>query len=126
LVGFDNRERILAHTAFGKKFRVGRYGVDIGALEDYIAGVRVVPETQLVVVDEIGRMECLSPLFRDWVSGVLSSGVPCLATIALHGDKFIEGIKQRDDVVLYTLRKDEGGVAFQEVLAHVKAMVREI
>jgi hypothetical protein len=34
------------------------------------------------VVDEIGKMECMSPVFVDAVTRILDSSVPVLATIA--------------------------------------------
>ncbi|WP_342679554.1 nucleoside-triphosphatase [Methanofollis sp. UBA420] len=101
LVGFDGRRALLAHTGIRGRHRVGRYGVDVAMFEAFLAaapfsgaGVR------LVVVDEIGKMECLSPRFREMVTSLLDGPLPVVATVALRGDSFIEGLKERPDVRL--------------------------
>jgi len=56
-----------------------------------------------VVIDEIGKMECFSPLFRETLLKVLDSENPVIGSIALKGTVFIEKIKQRRDVLLVTV-----------------------
>ena len=57
-------------------------------------------EDIIVVIDEIGKMECFSPLFRDTVLQVLYSKHPVLGSIPLRGGPFIEEIKKCKDVLL--------------------------
>jgi hypothetical protein len=57
----------------------------------------------LIIIDEIGKMECFSELFRHLVEKVLDSDKVVLATIALKGGGFIETIKKRDDIQLIEL-----------------------
>lgn len=52
------------------------------------------------MIDEIGAMECISGRFSDTITRVLDSEVPCIATIALRGTRYIEGLKVRPDVRL--------------------------
>jgi nucleoside-triphosphatase len=56
-----------------------------------------------VVIDEIGKMECLSEQFRRLVMTLLDRNVTCIATIALRGTGFIESIKKRPDVTLFSI-----------------------
>ncbi|WP_160329473.1 nucleoside-triphosphatase [Methanofollis ethanolicus] len=101
LVGFDGRRALLAHTGIRGRHRVGRYGVDVAAFEAFLAATRFSGEgVRLVVVDEIGKMECLSPCFRDLMVTLLDGPLPVVATVALRGDSFIEGLKERPDVRL--------------------------
>lgn len=80
---------------------MGRYGVDVAAFEGFLAATRFSGEgVRLVVIDEIGKMECLSALFRDLVTALLDGPLPVMATVALRGDAFIEGLKERPDVRL--------------------------
>ena len=58
------------------------------------------PDVELIVVDEIGKMELLSNRFRRLVREVLNSDRQVLASIALGGERFIREIKQRPDVHL--------------------------
>jgi nucleoside-triphosphatase len=55
---------------------------------------------EIVIIDEIGKMECLSPPFREALVQVLNSPNRVVATIAMKGTPFIEEVKSRPDVVL--------------------------
>jgi nucleoside-triphosphatase len=62
LAGFDGSERVLAHARLPAP-RVSKYGVDVAAL-DSAAAVLLDPDAaEVFLVDEIGRMECLSARF---------------------------------------------------------------
>ena len=99
VVTLDGQEAILAHVGIRSRYRVGRYGVDVTAFERLaLPGLTAVPRAHLVVVDEIGKMECFSPAFQEAVVRALDADTPVLATIALRGGCFIEGLKSREDV----------------------------
>src|SRR5262249_24678581 len=57
-------------------------------------------EVDVYIIDEIGKMECLSPAFVRAVRRVLDGTVPVLATVALKGGGFIGEVKARTDVGL--------------------------
>ena len=61
----DGQQGILAHIDSRSRIRVGRYGVNIRDI-DKIAAPSMRPENDnvVLVVDEIGKMECFSGLFR--------------------------------------------------------------
>lgn len=94
LVTFDGERRVIADVRFGPP-RVGKYGVDVAAI-DAIARRVLAPEpaAQLLVIDEIGKMECLSAEFVNAVDNLLALGRPLLATVALKGAGLIERIKR--------------------------------
>ena len=50
------------------------------------------------MIDEIGKMECLSDVFIERTKGALASSVPVVATVAAKGGGFIGDVKRRDDV----------------------------
>ena len=53
---------------------------------------------RLIVVDEIGKMECLSRRFCDAVREALGAPIPVLGTIARQGGGFIAEVRRRADV----------------------------
>jgi nucleoside-triphosphatase len=95
---------VLAHERIKSRWRVGKYGVNLSDIEK-IAVPSMMPATsdQLVVIDEIGKMECFSELFKKTLEGVLDSDLPVIGSIALKGDRFIQKIKERSDVLLVTV-----------------------
>lgn len=101
LVALDGSDLVLAHLEQPGPARVGRYGVDVAGFDRLLADLALTDSrTPMIVIDEIGRMECLSSRFREAVVQLLDSSRMVLATIALRGDRFVQEIKQRSDVRL--------------------------
>jgi nucleoside-triphosphatase len=101
LVSLHGKRQALAYFDIRSPYRVSRYGVDIERFETFLASVPFSASgTRLVIIDEIGKMECFSERFRGIVREVLDSDTPCLATIAAKGVPGIEQIKARGDVRL--------------------------
>jgi nucleoside-triphosphatase len=99
----DGQEAILAEVGFRSKHRVGKYGVNVEGIERVaVKALETALESkELIIIDEIGKMECYSARFRDVVLACLDSAMPVVATIAKRGDRFIESIKKRPDVIIY-------------------------
>ena len=102
LVTLAGDEGVLAHIDFKTSERLGKYALDLSALE--AVGVdairKAVQGERLIVVDEIGPMEIRSAPFREAVLDALDSELPVLATIFLRSLPFTDAIKSRPDVVL--------------------------
>ena len=98
---------VLAHQSIRSTFKVGKYGVNLEDL-DQIAVPSMLPSTpdQIVVVDEIGKMECFSRLFKETLIKVLSSDNLVIGSVAIKGDRFIQSIKKRDDVSLISISQN--------------------
>ncbi len=107
----DGRSALLASVCFDAGPRVGRYRVRIVAL-DAVAVPALAARTgvRLVVVDEIGKMESLSPRFAAAVRAALDSPVPVLGTIARSSGALIAEVRRRPDVtpVEVTLENRDG------------------
>jgi nucleoside-triphosphatase len=105
---------VLAHQRIRSAFRVGKYGVNLEDL-DQIAVPSMLPSTpdQIVVVDEIGKMECFSRLFKETLIQVLSSDNLVIGSVAIKGDRFIQSIKERDDVSLVPITEKTRDAALQ-------------
>jgi nucleoside-triphosphatase THEP1 len=100
----DQKKGVLAHERIKSRWRVGKYGVNLSDI-DRIAVPSMMPATsdELVVIDEIGKMECFSKLFKKTLEGVLDSNLHVIGSIAMKGDWFIQKIKERSDVLLVTV-----------------------
>ncbi|MDD4255837.1 MAG: nucleoside-triphosphatase [Methanofollis sp.] len=124
IVGFDGRRALFAHTRIGGRPMVGQYGVNLVAFEGFLAATPFSgPGVRLLVIDEIGRMECLSPLFRDHVTAFLDGEVPVVATVALRGDEFVEAVKRRPDVRVVTVTRENRDTLLPEARRDIAALV---
>lgn len=107
IVGLNGKRGILAHVEIRSSFRVGKYGVDVDSLDRFIqALVFREPTTDLIVIDEIGKMECFSAVFRHFVQNALSSETPVVASVAQRAGGFIAEVKDRWDVRLLNMDWD--------------------
>jgi len=106
IITLDGKQGILAHEASKSEIRVGKYGVNLDSL-DQIAASSLIPSKpdQIVILDEIGKMECLSRFFRETLIRVLDSPNTVIGTVAFKGIPFIETIKRRPDVLLVTVNE---------------------
>ena len=104
IITLDKKEGVLAHEESKSKTRVGKYGVNVDEL-DRIAVPAMIPSKpdEIVVIDEIGKMECFSPLFRETLIKTLDSANPVIGSIAQKGSPFIKKIKERKDLLLVSV-----------------------
>jgi nucleoside-triphosphatase len=100
-VTLDGKRCTLAHVDFHSPYKVSKYGVDVATFERVIVPSvepSLNPQAAMIVIDEIGKMECFSTRFCQAVLRALDSEKPVLGTITLGGGAFIESIKRRPDV----------------------------
>jgi nucleoside-triphosphatase len=96
LVTLDGRRATLAHVRRRGGPRVGKYGVDVEALDRLgVPAIReAVGRRALVVVDEIGKMEMASPAFGRAVEEALAADVTVLGTILGAAHPWADRIKR--------------------------------
>lgn len=102
IITLDGSSAILAHVDIKGHPRVGKYGVDLQGLKDLAvpAILDAVERGALVVIDEIGPMEILSPGFCEAVLQAIKSNVKVLGTIMQRSTSFSNKIKSMPDVRL--------------------------
>jgi nucleoside-triphosphatase len=89
----------LAHVDLPGPPRVGRYGVDLAALERVaLPALREPGAGGVVVVDELGRMELASAAFRAAVVELLGRDVAVVATVQRARHRFTDALKRRPDI----------------------------
>ncbi len=94
----DGKEGYLAHQDIESDFTVRRYGVSIENIEA-IAATSIQPiDGNIIILDEIGKMECFSEAFKKAALRALDSPNMVVGTITFGGDAFISRIKQRSDI----------------------------
>lgn len=97
----DGKKGSLAHQDIRSDFHIRRYGVSIENIET-IAAPSITPVNgNVIVLDEVGKMECFSAVFRRAALTALDSPNIVLGTITFGGDDFILGIKKRGDVEIH-------------------------
>jgi nucleoside-triphosphatase len=119
LVGFDGIERVIAHVDFPKVHRVGKYGVDVGEIDEAADRLTRGP-ADVYLIDEIGKMECLSDRFVSRMRLLLDGPRPVVATVARHGSGFIEEVKRAEGIVVWEVTPGNRGHLAVQVLQWLK------
>lgn len=96
---------ILAHVDIKSRFRVSKYGVDLEGFEKSVVPILDTDQSdaQLFIIDEIGKMECMSQTFVTAVRRLFVSDQSILATVAQKGSGLISEVKNFPGVKLFTL-----------------------
>jgi len=107
----DGKEGLLGHEDIKSRFHIRRYGVSIENVEN-LAVPSITPrsEYEIIIIDEIGKMECFSEKFREAALKALDARNVVLGTIAVGGTDFIREIKERKDIKIYEVRAQNRNV----------------
>ena len=102
-----------------KSHKIASYQVNTKALENVTLPVfRDKSPCNILIVDEIGRMELLSKKFEKEITKLFSKNHPytIIAVVPYATDvKYVEKLKNRDDVEMIVLRKKDRGKMFAKV-----------
>ncbi|HBH60286.1 MAG TPA: AAA family ATPase [Nitrospiraceae bacterium] len=116
----DGRKGYLAHQDIESDFHIRRYGVSIENIET-IAVPSIAPMGRnIIILDEIGKMECFSEVFTQAATGALDSPNIVVGTITFGGDDFIAGIKQRNDMEIHEVTLDNRDLLPELILRKIK------
>jgi nucleoside-triphosphatase len=122
IITLDGQEGTLASIG-RKEPTVGRYSVQVEEFER-LTLPRLDPEAtpaDLYVIDEIGKMELLSQKIRNKLIDLLARPSNLLATIAKKGKGFIEQIKDRNDIELIEVARENRDRLAEDIARRIKA-----
>ncbi|OGN95061.1 MAG: hypothetical protein A2Z75_02740 [Chloroflexi bacterium RBG_13_50_10] len=123
IVTLDEQNAILAHVDFSSRYKVSKYGVDVLNLENVgVAAInKAIEDSELIVIDEIGKMELFSPGFRQAVLKAIDSGKKVLGTIMLSPHPFADEIKRHPEVKVVELTRASHEQVLREILDWLKS-----
>ncbi len=118
IVTLDGQEAILAHVNIPTPYRVSKYGVDIKNLERVGVSAlhRAIKEDDLIIIDEIGKMELFCPQFKKAVLEAINSGKKVLGTIMLPPNPFADELKHHPQVKVLIVTRANREEVLEEVV----------
>jgi nucleoside-triphosphatase len=107
LVTLDGNAALLAHIDIRSPNRIGKYGIDLSVMDNLaVKTLRQAAATNdLIVIDEIGKMELLSLVFKSTILEIIEGSKRVLGTIMLKSDPWADMIKQKAQVKLLMLSR---------------------
>lgn len=125
LVGLNGEQSILAHTSYTGHYQVGRYRVDVKGFEGFLDRLNLLEcLSSIIIIDEIGKMECFSKRFCEIITQLLSGEKLLIATIAVKGGGVPAQVKKRKDCNLIPLTKENRDALPTRLEEMVKSFAR--
>lgn len=95
MVTLSGRRATLAHVDFKSSRRIGKYGVNLPALDEVAVPelIKAQQAGRLVIIDEIGPMEMFSTRFCQTVEEILRSTAAVFGTVVLRSTPFGDRVK---------------------------------
>jgi len=118
IVTLDGESATLAHINIHSPYQVSKYGVDLDGLERVAVPAiqRAVQKHDIVIIDEIGKMELFSECFRRAVIEAIHSEKLVLGTIMLKSHSWADKIKQYPAVELILVDRANRRQVLEQVL----------
>jgi nucleoside-triphosphatase len=127
VVTLDGAAGLLAHVRDVRGPRIGRYRVDVDSF--HAIGVaaleRATQSAELIVVDEVGKMELCCPSFLPALEAALESDTPLLGSLSAAPHPAVGALKRRPRLDVYRLsprnRQDLADALLARLMAEVRA-----
>ena len=126
-IGFDieeisskEREKLARVDSTNSEYRLGKYSVYVKRFEDIISKLESIriQEEDLIIIDEIGKMELFSIKFQKYIKTIFSLNLPIIATIGLTLKHPIKDyLLQLPDINLFNLNHENFQRTFQSILS---------
>ncbi len=122
IVTVGGKQGELARVGLRSQARIGRYGVNLEEFEQLVLPELARRDVDLIVIDEIGKMECASGCFRRAVEDVLDAPVNVLATLGMGRLPFFQAMRDRPDVELVALTERNRDALVAELSARLQSV----
>lgn len=99
---FDGEKGLLADLKTGPP-RVGKYHVDLESFERMLFQISKIATENILLIDEVGKMECLSDKFRALLPIWENADTVRIFTVPAYGTPLIEAFKSRNQAHIIQL-----------------------
>jgi nucleoside-triphosphatase len=118
IITLDGKSAVLSHVDIRSPHRVSKYGVDVESMDKTaVTALReAIQSKDIVVIDEIGKMELFSSYFKNAVIEALESGKKVLGTIMLASHPWADKIKGQPGVEIIKVTRANRSEVIKQVL----------
>ena len=130
-IGFDcvsldgRRKRIADVNIQHSDIRMGRYGIDIEAFEDFLLQVmnNSFSSSKIIIIDEIGPIQLLSTKFRQEINNILTSSNYVIGTIFYNKHPEIDEIKKIPGIKIYTMTSENRNTLVENIYQEIREFI---
>lgn len=122
IITLSGQRGILAHVRMKGRHRVGKYRVDLAEIDRVAVQslIDALEQDEIIVIDEIGKMELFSNKFKNAVLVALDSQKTVLGTISMAQTIFINKIRQSPEVEIFWVTEKNREAIFERILTELR------
>lgn len=120
----DGKSGHLGHQDIKSDFAIRRYGVSIENIENIAVPAIAPVNSHIIILDEIGKMECFSERFKQAATNALESPNIVIGTIAFGGTDFIQAIKKREDIEIHEVTQENRDSLPDLILRKISSLLK--
>lgn len=124
-VSLDGTRIRIADINLNSDTKIGRYGIDIVAFENFIMQIisNSFSSNKIIVIDEIGPMQLLSTKFKEQLNNILNGSNYVIGTIFYKEHPDIDEIKRIPGIKIYALTKDNRNGVLEKIFHEIKGLI---
>ncbi len=112
---------VFAHTDIESEFKISRYNVDLDAFDNFISKFSLRGNSdKILVIDEIGPMQCLSLLFRKKLVELFNLPIVVLGTVFFNDCEWIDELKKSDKIKFFNLTVENRDNLAPEIIENLR------
>lgn len=121
---FSAAKAVMSHVDTKSPYKVGRYGVDIESINRIAIPEMetAISRKQLLIIDEIGKMELCSEKFKNLITQVFRTNIPFIGTILFRGHPFCEDLKRFAGTEILTLARGNFETSYERTTSWLKKL----
>jgi len=119
-------KKVFAHTSIDSKITIGKYKVDVSVMENVgvPAIMNAIEKADLIVIDEIGKMELESEMFVKAVREALDTEKPLIITMFKKSrNALLQDIRRRDDIRILEVTNVNKGILPFKIVSLLKGEI---
>ena len=115
--GYEGSSVPVANTSSDSAVRVGKFGVDLPALDDIMTRLLVpCAERPIYFMDELGKLECKSRVFCESMERLLSEPVTAVISAPLKGPAMLEKVLSHSAVMRIRVSEQNAQALFAQLV----------
>jgi nucleoside-triphosphatase len=124
-VSIDGKRTRIADVNLHSNIRVGRYGIDIEAFENFAFQAIDISSWsgKVTIIDEIGPIQLQSTKFKQEISSVLTSSHCVIGTIFYDKHPDIDEIKKTPGIRMYHMTKENRDTILEDIFNKIQVII---
>lgn len=124
-VSLDGKRQRIADVDMPSDVRIGRYGINIKAFEDFALQTisNFSNRNKIIIIDEIGPIQLLSKKFKQQICNILSSTNCVIGTIFYEKHPDIDEIKKLPGIEIYSINNENRNTILEDIFHEIQGLI---